>query len=150
MVECDWEPELLRELIFGMLLVEENKFVNTVPIVSRNNMEVYEEGEIGIVNEQYFAYGDLHNLRDGEIKGVLPVPFPTYQVSVLLPVSIGYTDLCFLGYEYPTLPPRNWNDVIVSRIKDVIEDCKQEDKEYLQACIDVCRHRYSDKGLGEW
>ena|SRR5665647_228793 len=100
------------------------------------------------------------------VKGILPAPFPTYQISAFVP-----NRLEVLGYEYPTLPTRSWHMALLDRLKEKqasnnqgfafsndqktmcmtkaereIEMNRQfeEYKEYLVACIEACFEKIHD------
>jgi hypothetical protein len=66
-----------------------NTQIETLPIISKNDLEIHEQGEIGVVTKEYACYGEIYGTEedDAEVKGILPMPFPTYQISVALLIS---------------------------------------------------------------
>lgn len=51
--------------------------------------------------------------KDETVKGVLKVPFPTYEVTGSMPVEgEEFSNVLFLGYEYPGVQSPDWIQVL--------------------------------------
>ena len=51
--------------------------------------------------------------KDGTVKGVLKVPFPTYEVTGSMPVEgEEFSNVLHLGYEYPGVQSPDWMQVL--------------------------------------
>jgi hypothetical protein len=51
--------------------------------------------------------------KDGTVKGVLKVPFPTYEVTGSMPVEgEEFSNVLLLGYEYPGVQSPDWMQVL--------------------------------------
>lgn len=101
------KPVIWKELVLGFAVIESCIYhsIRTIPIVTASNTE-----------EALFTDNltRLTKLEDGEIvKGVLQVPFPTYEVTGSMPVGgEEVSDIILLGYEYPGLESPDWIQVL--------------------------------------
>ena len=54
---------------------------------------------------------------DETVKGVLPVPFPTYEVTGSMPAEVEkFSNVLLLGYGYPGVVPPDWKQVLKREI----------------------------------
>lgn len=101
------EPMIWKELVLGFAVIESCIYhsIRTIPIVTASNAE-----------EALFTDNltRLTKLEEGEtVKGVLQVPFPTYEVTGSIPAEgEEVSDILLLGYEYPGVQSPNWIQVL--------------------------------------
>lgn len=101
------KPMIWKELVLGFAVIESCIYhsIRTIPIVTASNAE-----------EALFTDNltRLTKLEDGEIvKGVLQVPFPTYEVTGSLTVEgEEFSEVLLLGYEYPGIQSPDWIQVL--------------------------------------
>jgi hypothetical protein len=101
------EPMVWKELVPGFAVVESCRYhsIRTIPIVAASSAE-----------EVLFT-DNLTRLTklevDETVKGVLPVPFPTYEVTGSMPTEgekVG--EVLLLGYEYPGVESPDWIEIL--------------------------------------
>lgn len=121
-----------RELVLGYAIVEIRRtdgssFIELRPVVSTNTMTP--DHDCG-----YELIDDNIDTENGELfKGFINAPFPTYRIEAYIDDGLG---CAVLGYEHPTLTPRDWTNDIVVRIKKAIENSADEqDKAELSVLI---------------
>lgn len=101
------KPMVWKELVLGFAVIESCIYhsIRTIPIVTASNAE-----------EALFTDNltRLSKLEEGEtVKGVLQVPFPTYEVTGSIPVEgEEFSEILLLGYEYPGIQPPDWIQVL--------------------------------------
>ncbi|AKB78502.1 hypothetical protein MSHOH_2019 [Methanosarcina horonobensis HB-1 = JCM 15518] len=101
------KPMIWKELVLGFAVIESCIYhsIRTIPIVTANNAE-----------EALFTDNltRLTKLEEGEtVKGVLQVPFPTYEVTGSLPAEgEEFSEVLVLGYEYPGVQSPDWVEVL--------------------------------------
>ncbi|AAM06768.1 TPA: hypothetical protein HA338_08215 [Methanosarcina acetivorans] len=101
------KPMIWKELVLGFAVIESCIYhsIRTVPIVTASNAE-----------EALFTdnLSRLTKLEGGEtVKGVLQVPFPTYEVTGSVPVEgEEFSNVLLLGYEYSGVQPPDWMEVL--------------------------------------
>lgn len=101
------KPMIWKELVLGFAVIESCIYhsIRTIPIVTASNAE-----------EALFADNltRLTKLEEGEtVKGVLQVPFPTYEVTGSVPVKgEEFSEVFLLGYEYPGVKSPDWVQVL--------------------------------------
>lgn len=101
------KPVIWKELVLGFMVIESCQYhsIRTIPIVTASNT-------------QQVLFTDnlsrLTKLEPGEtIKGVLSVPFPTYEVTGSIQVAGEESnDVLLLGYEYPGIEQPDWIQVL--------------------------------------
>lgn len=105
------KPMIWKELVLGFVVVESCVYhsIRTIPIVTASSAE-----------EALFTDNltRLTKLEDDEtIKGVLPVPFPTYEVTGAIPTEgEEINKVLLLGYEYPGVQVPNWIEILKREI----------------------------------
>jgi hypothetical protein len=101
------KPMIWKELVLGFAVVESCRYhsIRTIPIVTASNTD-----------EALFTdnLSRLTKLEEGEtVKGVLQVPFPTYEVTGSMPAEgEEVSDILLLGYEYPGVQSPDWMQVL--------------------------------------
>ena len=101
------KPMIWKELVLGFAVIESCIYhsIRTIPIVTASNTE-----------EALFtdSLSRLTKLDEGEtVKGVLQVPFPTYEVTGSIPVEgKESSNILLLGYEYPGVRSPDWVQVL--------------------------------------
>lgn len=107
------KPMIWKELVLGFVVIESCQFhsIRTIPVVTASNTQ-----------QALFTdnLSRLTKLEDDEtVKGVLPVPFPTYEVTGSMPADgEEYSDVLLLGYEYPGVQPPDWMQVLKREIEN--------------------------------
>lgn len=105
------KPMIWKELVLGFAVIESCQYhsIRTIPIVTANNAQ-----EV-LFTDNLSRLTKLEN--DETVKGVLPVPFPTYEVTGSMPAEgEEYSDVLLLGYEYPGVQPPDWIQVLKREI----------------------------------
>lgn len=107
------KPMIWKELVLGFAVIESCQYhsIRTIPIVTASNTQ-----------ETLFT-DNLSRLtkleHDETVKGVLPVPFPTYEVTGSMPAKGEESgDVLLLGYEYPGVQPPDWMQVLKKEIEN--------------------------------
>ena len=107
------KPMIWKELVLGFIVIESCQYhsIRTIPIVTASNAQ-----------EVLFT-DNLSRLTkleaDETVKGVLPVPFPTYEVTGSMPAEgEEFSNVLLLGYEYPGVVPPDWKQVLKREIKN--------------------------------
>lgn len=97
------KPMIWKELVPGFAVVESCIYhsIRTIPIVTASNAE-----------EVLFT-DNLTRLTklevDETVKGVIPIPFPTYEVTGSMSVEDEeFSEVLLLGYEYPGVESPDW------------------------------------------
>ncbi|RPJ73779.1 MAG: hypothetical protein EHM20_11680 [Alphaproteobacteria bacterium] len=101
------KPMIWKELVLGFVVIESCQYhsIRTIPIVTASN------------SEEVLFTDNLSRLTklesDETVKGVLPVPFPTYEVTGSMPVEgEEFGNVLLLGYEYPGVQSPDWMQVL--------------------------------------
>lgn len=101
------KPVIWKELVLGFAVIESCIYhsIRTIPVVTASNAQ-----------EALFTDNltRLTKLEEGEtVKGVLQVPFPTYEVTGSM-TSEGeeFSEVFLLGYEYPGIQSPDWIQVL--------------------------------------
>lgn len=100
-------PMFWKELVLGFAVIESCIYhsIRTIPIVTAINSE-----------EALFTDNltRLTKLEEGEtVKGVLQVPFPTYEVTGSMPAEgEEVSEVLLLGYEYPGIQSPDWVEIL--------------------------------------
>lgn len=101
------KPVIWKELVLGFAVIESCIYhsIRTIPVVTASNAQ-----------EALFTDNltRLTKLEEGEtVKGVLQVPFPTYEVTGSI-TSEGeeLSEVFLLGYEYPGVQSPDWIQVL--------------------------------------
>ncbi|AKB53560.1 MULTISPECIES: hypothetical protein [Methanosarcina] len=96
-----------KELVLGFSVVESCIYhsIRTIPIVTASSAE-----------EVLFT-DNLTRLTklevDETVKGVLPVPFPTYEVTGSMSIEgEEFSEVLLLGYEYPGVQALDWIEIL--------------------------------------
>jgi hypothetical protein len=112
-------PVIWKELVLGFAVIESCIYhsIRTIPIVTASNTE-----------ETLFTDNltRLTKLEEGEtVKGVLQVPFPTYEVTGSIPVEgEEVSEILLLGYEYPGIQSPDWIQVLKKEAASQKDACK--------------------------
>lgn len=62
---------------------------------------------------------------DETVKGVLSVPFPTYEVTGAMPVEDKeFAEVLLLGYEYPEVQSPDWMEVLKRESANLTRACE--------------------------
>ncbi|WP_410509662.1 hypothetical protein RSJ42_05455 [Methanosarcina hadiensis] len=101
------KPVIWKELVLGFAVIESCIYhsIRTIPVVTASNTQ-----------EALFTDNltRLTKLEEGEtVKGILQVPFPTYEVTGSV-TSKGeeFSEVFLLGYEYPGVRSPDWIQVL--------------------------------------
>lgn len=101
------KPVIWKELVLGFAVIESCIYhsIRTIPVVTASNAQ-----------EALFTDNltRLTKLEEGEtVKGVLQVPFPTYEVTGSV-TSEGeeFSEVFLLGYEYPGIQSPDWIQIL--------------------------------------
>ncbi|MDQ1251187.1 MAG: hypothetical protein QG646_256 [Euryarchaeota archaeon] len=105
------KPMIWKELVLGFVVIESYQYssIRTIPIVTASN------------SQDVLFTDNLSRLtkleKDETVKGILSVPFPTYEVTGSMP-SGGeeYSKVFLLGYEYPGIQTPDWVQVLKREI----------------------------------
>jgi len=107
------KPMIWKELVLGLTVIESLEYhsIRTIPIVTASG-----SGE-ALFTENLSR---LTKLENGEtVKGVLPVPFPTYEVTGSMPAEgEEFSNILLLGYEYPGVKSPDWMQVLKREIEN--------------------------------
>ena len=101
------KPVIWKELVLGFAVIESCIYhsIRTIPIVTASNAQ-----------EALFTDNltRLTKLEEGEtVKGVLQVPFPTYEVTGSITAEREeFSEIFLLGYEYPGLQSPDWIQIL--------------------------------------
>lgn len=107
------KPVIWKELVLGFAVVESCEYhsIRTIPIITASNSE-----------KDLFTDNltRLTKLEEGEtVKGVLQVPFPTYEVTGSISIKgEGIHEIFLLGYEYPGLRSPDWIEVLKREVEN--------------------------------
>ncbi|MGB9929539.1 MAG: hypothetical protein ACPK85_14255 [Methanosarcina sp.] len=113
------KPMIWKELILGFVVIESCIYhsIRTLPIVSATA-----SGE-ALFTENLSRLTKLE--PDETVKGVLSVPFPTYEVTGAMPAEDkGFTEVLLLGYEYPGTKAPDWLEVLKRESSNPKEVCE--------------------------
>jgi hypothetical protein len=101
------KPMIWKELVLGFVVIESCQYhsIRTIPIVTASD------------SDEVLFTDNLSRLTklesDETVKGVLPVPFPTYEVTGSVPVEgEEFSNVLLLGYEYPGVQSPDWMQVL--------------------------------------
>lgn len=101
------KPMIWKELVLGFVVVESCMYhsIRTIPIVTASSAE-----EV-LFTENLTRLTKLEG--DETVKGVLQVPFPTYEVTGYMPVEgEELSEVLLLGYEYPGVQAPDWMEIL--------------------------------------
>jgi hypothetical protein len=100
-------PMIWKELVLGFAIVESCIYhsIRTIPIVTASSAE-----EV-LFTDNLTRLTKLES--DETVKGVLQVPFPTYEVTGSMPTKgEEFSEVLLLGYEYPGVESPDWMEVL--------------------------------------
>ncbi|PAV11822.1 hypothetical protein ASJ81_00685 [Methanosarcina spelaei] len=101
------KPMIWKELVLGFAVVESCIYhsIRTIPIVAASSAE-----EV-LFTENVTRLTKLE--VDETVKGVLPVPFPTYEVTGSMSAEgEEFSEVLLLGYEYPGVQAPDWMEIL--------------------------------------
>lgn len=101
------KPMIWKELVLGFAVVESCTYhsIRTIPIVTASSAE-----EV-LFTDNLTRLTKLDS--DEIVKGVLPVPFPTYEVTGSMPAEgEEFSEVLLLGYEYPGVQSPDWMEIL--------------------------------------
>ncbi len=101
------KPMIWKELVLGFAVIESCIYhsIRTIPIVTASNSEK------DLFTDNLSRLTKLES--DETVKGVLPAPFPTYEVTGSMPVEgKEVSEILLLGYEYPGMQSPDWMQVL--------------------------------------
>lgn len=102
-----------KELVLGFAVVESCLYhsIRTIPIVAASSAE-----EV-LFTENVTRLTKLE--VDETVKGVLKVPFPTYEVTGSMPAEGEEVNEVFLlGYEYPGVQAPDWMEILKREVEN--------------------------------
>ncbi|WP_292373959.1 MULTISPECIES: hypothetical protein [unclassified Methanosarcina] len=105
------KPMIWKELVLGFVVVESCMYhsIRTIPIVTASSAE-----EV-LFTENLTRLTKLEG--DETVKGVLQVPFPTYEVTGYVPVEDEeLSEVLLLGYEYPGVQAPDWMEILKKEV----------------------------------
>jgi hypothetical protein len=107
------KPMIWKELVLGFAVVESCIYhsIRTIPIVTASNAE-----EV-LFTDNLTRLTKLES--DETVKGVLPVPFPTYEVTGAMPTEgEDFSEVILLGYEYPGMEAPDWMEILKREVEN--------------------------------
>ena len=107
------KPMIWKELVLGLVVIESCQYhsIRTIPIVTASNAQ-----EV-LFTDNLSRFTKLE--KDEIVKGVLQVPFPTYEVTGSMPAEgEEFSNVLLLGYEYPGVQPPDWIQVLKREVSN--------------------------------
>jgi hypothetical protein len=101
------KPMIWKELVLGFAVVKSCTYhsIRTIPIVTASSAE-----EV-LFTDNLTRLTKLDS--DETVKGVLTVPFPTYEVTGSMPAEgEEFSEVLLLGYEYPGVQSPDWMEIL--------------------------------------
>jgi hypothetical protein len=112
------KPIIWKELVLGFVVIESCAYnsIRTIPIVTAVGSGA------ALFTDNLSRLTKLE--KDETVKGVLQVPFPTYEVTGAMPdEGKEFSEVLLLGYEYPGVQSPDWIEVLKRELKNPTRIC---------------------------
>jgi hypothetical protein len=136
MINKEWSPIIRKELVLFYLISTDNNDssrLKATPVTTANcrcNEYGYSESLTSLDHRPAYS---------NNVVNIVPVSFPVYEVSVLIPDINGRDTEHILGYEQTDLEMYNWYDDIAAILSERIDKCEDSIRPtYLIRCRDKC------------
>jgi hypothetical protein len=112
------KPMIWKELVLGFVVIESCAYnsIRTIPIVTATG------SGSSLFTDNLSRLTKLE--KDETVKGVLQVPFPTYEVTGAMPAEgKEFSEVLLLGYEYPGIQAPDWIEVLKRELSNPTRTC---------------------------